>query len=59
MLQAEYNETQNSFNVANLKAEHDLPYVKVEVSRFESVVLGLTSNDLDDIRSRYKEFFLL
>ena len=47
---------ETSYNVAKLKAQHDLPYIEEEVRRFESVVVKLLSSEKDDIFSRHRGF---
>ena len=56
MLKQELNWLIISYNVAKIKAEHDPPHIQVEVSRLENVVNKLTSNDKEDILSRYRGF---
>lgn len=56
MLKSEYESKKASFATARFRAEYDDPYIEAEIARFELVVRKLTSEDPDDIYSRYKGF---
>ena len=56
MLRAEYKTVEENYFMARFRAEYDIPYIRAEVQRFESVVDKLTSNDVADIYCRHRGF---
>ena len=56
MIRAEYKAVEECYHKARFRAEYDVPYIKAEVTRFESVIDKLTSKDVADIYCKYQGF---